>query len=175
MSKLKKTLGTPNSPYIISLMSLIRTQSKRTIITWCLDYCEENFLPMYGGYYTSDMRLNLAIMAARDWQAGKIKLPEAKKYILDVHEAARQAEDNPAAQAAARAVGQASSTIHSPGHSLGIAFYGAAARAYDRAGLDESPEIYDKIAAEECAAMENALRAIAVENEENPAQINWRF
>ncbi|MDR0794857.1 MAG: hypothetical protein LBE79_02205 [Tannerella sp.] len=29
------------------------------------------------------------------------------------------------------------------------------------------------IAAEECAAMEAALQAVAVENEPNPAKINW--
>ena len=51
---------------------------------------------------------------------------------------------------------------------------GAAAIAYDRAGLDESPEVYDKIAAEECAKMEAALSAVAVENELNPVKIKWR-
>ena len=59
-------------------------------------------------------------------------------------------------------------------HSLGIAFYGAAAIAYDRVGISEAPEVYDRIAAEECAKMEADLHAIAVENEKNPAKINWR-
>ena len=83
-------------------------------------------------------------------------------------------DGNPAAQAAARACGQASACFHAPTHSLGLAFYGAAAIAYDRFGLDEEAEVYDKIAAEECAKMETAFRAAAVENEPNPAKINWR-
>ena len=50
---------------------------------------------------------------------------------------------------------------------------GAAAIAYDRVGTGESPEIYDQIAAEQCAMMEAALRTVAVDNEPNPAKINW--
>jgi hypothetical protein len=56
---------------------------------------------------------------------------------------------------------------------LGLAFYGAAAIAYDQVGTSESAEVYDKIAAEECAKMETALRAVAVENEPNPAKLKW--
>ncbi len=56
----------------------------------------------------------------------------AKKVILDAHAAAREAEANPAAQAAARAIGQAASTIHSATHSLGLPLYGSLAIAYDR-------------------------------------------
>ncbi|WNX86163.1 hypothetical protein RWV98_07795 [Agathobaculum sp. NTUH-O15-33] len=83
-------------------------------------------------------------------------------------------ETNPAAQAAARACGQAAACFHTPTHSLGLAFYGAAALAYDRVGTGESAAVYERIAAEECAKMEAALRAVAVENEPNPAKINWR-
>lgn len=88
--------------------------------------------------------------------------------------AARELEADPAAQAAARACGQAAACFHTPTHSLGLAFYGAAAIAYDRVGTAESVETYDRMAAKECAKMEDALRAIAVENEPNPAKINWR-
>jgi hypothetical protein len=66
-------------------------------------------------------------------------------------------------------------TIHVPAHCLGLAFYGAAALAYAQAGANESPEVYDTIAAEECAKMEAALRGIAVENEPNPAKTDWKF
>ena len=112
--------------------------------------------------------------AARDWLAGTKKLPEVKAIILnECHAAARELDDHPAAQAAARTCGQAAACIHTPTHSLGIAFYGAAAIAYDHVGIDKKPEIYDQIAALECAKMEAALRAIAVANEPNPAKINW--
>lgn len=173
MKKVRKMLGKADSPYILSLMNLIETQSKVTIVQWSIDYVEKYIMSIYKETYPDDQRLQNAIQAARDWMEGKIKLPVAKKMILEAHAAAREAEEYPAAQAAARAVGQAASTIHMPTHSLGIAFYGAAAVAYHRVGTEEKYEVYDQIASEECGRMEAALRAVAVENEPNPAKINW--
>jgi len=167
-------LGSADAPYIISLMRLIETQSKVTIASWCMDYAEAHILPIFEKHCPGDDRPCHAIAAARDWFEGKKKLPEVRQIILhECHAVARELDSNPAAQAAARACGQASACFHTPTHSLGLAFYGAAAIAYDRVGLDEAPEIYDRIAAEECAKMEAALGAVAVENEANPAKINW--
>ena len=175
MPKLRKMLGASDSPYIISLMRLIETQSKATIASWCMDYCEEHILPIFEKHCPDDNRPRMAIAASRDWFEGRKKLPEVKNIILnECHAAARELDDNPVAQAAARACGQAAACFHTPTHSLGLAFYGAAAIAYDSVGLSEKPEVYDRIAAEECAKMEEALRAVAVEAEPNPAKINWR-
>ncbi len=172
--KLRKMLGHADSPYILSLMRLIETQSRATIVRWCLDYAEAEILPIYEKHCPGDLRSRRAIDAARDWLAGKCKFPEVKHIILnECHDAAREAERDPVAQAAARACGQAAVSIHVQTHSLGMAFYGAAAIAYDRLGTAETPETYDLIAAEECGKMEAALRAIAVENEPNPAKIKW--
>lgn len=173
MAKLRKMLGAADSPYIVSLMRLIETQSKATIADWCLGYAEQHILPIYRKTYPDDMRPLLALDGARDWLCGNVKLPAVKARILQLHAAAREAEDHPAAQAAARALGQAASVVHVATHSLGLAFYGAAAIAYDRVGTAETPEAYDRIAAEVCAQMEDALRAIAVADEQNPAKINW--
>jgi hypothetical protein len=171
--KIRKMLGAADSPYIVSLMRLIETQSKETIANWCMDYCEKFILPIFYKHCPDDKRPHMAIEAARDWFDGKKKLPEVKKIILhECHAAARELDGNPAAQAAARACGQASACFHTPTHSLGLAFYGAAAIAYDRVGINENAEVYDQIATEECAKMEAALRAVAVENEPNPAEIN---
>ena len=172
--KLRKMLGAADSPYIVSLMRMIDTQSKATIANWCMDYCEAHILPIFERHCPGDSRPRAAIDAARDWFQGKKKLPEVKHIILhECHAAARELDDNPAAQAAARACGQASACFHTPTHSLGLAFYGAAAIAYDRVGLEAVPEVYDRIAAEECAKMEAALKAVSVENEPNPAKLKW--
>jgi hypothetical protein len=173
MPKPRKMLGNWEAPYIQSLMRLIETQSKATIANWCVSYAEEHILSIFEKAYPHDTRPRAALNAAHDWLDGKIKLPAAKKLILDAHAAARQAESNPAAQAAARAAGQSAATIHTPTHSLGLVFYGTAAIAYDRVGVNEKAEVYEQIAAEECAKMEIALHAMAVENEPNPAKINW--
>lgn len=135
---------------------------------------EEFILPLFEKNCPGDDRPRRALDASRDWFESRKKLPEVKQIILqECHAAARELNDNPVAQAAARACGQAAACFHTPTHSLGLAFYGAAAIAYDRVGLSESPEVYDQIAATEVAKMEEALRAVAVENEPNPAKINW--
>ncbi|MCL1874471.1 MAG: hypothetical protein FWF85_10205, partial [Clostridiales bacterium] len=166
MPKPRKMLGSADSPYIVSLMRLIETQSKITLTNWALDYAEAHMLPIYEKYCPGDNRPHHALTAARDWLAGKVKLPYVKNIILnECHAAARELDNDPAAQAAARACGQAAACIHTPTHALGLAFYGAAAIAYDRVGVAETPEVYDQIAASECAKIEAALRAVAGENE----------
>ena len=58
-------------------------------------------------------------------------------------------------------------------HSLGLFSYAAAAVAYDRVGLDAIEEVYAEIAEEVCLDYTDALRALAVENEPNPAKPKW--
>jgi DNA-binding transcriptional regulator YdaS (Cro superfamily) len=173
--KLRKTLGNFQSPYIVSLMRLIETQSKATLIRWSTGYAEEHILPIYERAYPADSRPRDALNNAIGWLDGRVRFIDAKQTNNDAHTAATGAEGNSAAQAAARACAHAALTIHVPTHCLGIALYGAAALAYARAGIDERPEVYDKIAAEECAKMEEALRGIAVCDESNPAKIDWGF
>ncbi len=174
MSKARKMLSDWNAPYIQSLMKLIETQSKATLGIWAVDYSERIILPLWRKYYPDDLRPQNALNAARQWLAGTIKLPQAKSAILECHGAAREAEGNPVAQAAARTIGQCASTIHSARHCIGLAFYGAIAVAYDQIGTDAPWEQIEQCAAEECGRMEAALRAVALENELNPAKIDWK-
>ncbi len=173
MPKLRKMLGSADSPYILPLMKLIETQNKTTIANWCIDYAAKYFLPIYEKSYPKDERLINALQASKDLIMGNIKAADAKKIIKEATAAAKEAEENPAACAAAKAVGQAAGAIYTPTHSLGLAFYGAAAIAYDRVGVLETAEVYEQIASEECAKLEAALRKIYVENEPNPVKINW--
>lgn len=172
--KLRKMLGDVNAPSTIALMRLIDTQSKVTICKWCMDYAEVRVLPIFEKCCPNDARPRNALNAARDYLEGKVKFPVVKNIILnECHAAARELEDNPAAQAAVRACGQGSAVVHTLSHSIGLYFYGAAAIAYDRVGLNETAEVYEKIAEEVCADMTAALQAIAVEDEPNPAKIKW--
>ncbi|MFO7612773.1 MAG: hypothetical protein R6W99_09875 [Clostridia bacterium] len=174
MPKARKMLSDREAPYIQSLMKLIETQSKATLAIWAVEYAGRVLLPLWIKNYPDDLRPQSALNAAREWLSGSIKLPQAKPAILACHEAAREAGANPAAQAAARAIGQCSSTIHSARHCIGLAFYGALAVAYDRLGTEAQWGQIEQCAAEECGNMEAALRAIAVEKEPNPAGIDWK-
>ncbi|HBR29873.1 MAG TPA: hypothetical protein DD789_10615 [Firmicutes bacterium] len=172
--KLRKMLGDVNAPSTVALMSLIDTQSKMTICNWCINYAEANILPIFEKHCPNDSRPRNALNAARDYLAGKVKFPVVKNIILnECHAAARELDANPVAQAAARACGQASAVVHTLSHSLGLYFYGAAAIAYDRVGLNENAEVYNMIAEEVCAEMTAALQAVAVADEPNPAKIKW--
>lgn len=174
MPRYRKMLNDINAPYLQSMMRLIETQSKTTLANWCIDYAEANILPIYASAYPDDHRPLNALNAARDWLAGKVKLPYVKDIILnECHAAARECNDNPAAQAAARACGQAAAAIHTPTHSLGIALYGALAVAYDKLGADAEWDALLVVAAEECKRMEAALQAVSVAGEPNPAEVNW--
>lgn len=173
MAKVRKMIGKVDSPYIASLMKLIETQSKNTIVKWCNEYAKENILFIYEKDYPEDSRLKDALNAVTEWLEGNIKLTEAKKIIKEAQIAAREAEENPAAQAAARAIGATTATINTVTSSLGLAFYGAAAIAYSSVGVKENSEVYDEIAARECKNMEEALRKVAIIDEPNPAKINW--
>ncbi|MGE5380629.1 MAG: putative immunity protein [Methylocystaceae bacterium] len=174
MPKARKMLSDWDAPYIQSLVKLIETQSKTTLVIWAVGYAERVILPLWSKHYPDDLRPQTALNAAHKWLVGAIKLPPAKATILECHAAARETPANPVAQAAARAIGQSASTIHSARHCVGLALYGAIAVAYDTLGMNASWEHLEQCAAEECGRMLDALRALAVENEPNPAKIDWK-
>ena len=172
--KLRKMLGDVNAPSCVTLRNLIDTQSKDTIRKWCLGYATDKILPIFEKYCPDDKRPRNAVNAAHDYLNGKVKFPVVKNIILnECHQAARELDDNPIAQAAARAVGQASAVVHTLTHSLGLYFYAAAAVAYDRVGLEASEDVYVEIAEDVCLDYTDALRAVAVKDEPNPAKLKW--
>jgi len=143
--------GNVNAPSAVALRELIGTQSKDTIRKWCLSYAEEKILRIFEKHCPGDNRPRNAVSASHDYLEGKVKFPVVKNIILnDCHAAARELNDNPIAQAAARAVGQGSAVVHTLTHSLGLFFYAAAAVACDRVGLDATDGVYAEIAEEVC-------------------------
>lgn len=173
MSSTRKMISNWNASYIQALVELIETQSKLTLVFWAINYAEEQILPLWTKHYPKDLRPINSINAARSWLSGKVKLPQAKSTILECHAAAREAGNNPVAQASARAIGQSASTIHSARHCIGLPLYGALAIAYDRLGTKAPWSEIEQHAAEACKHMLEALQDVSIENEPNPAKINW--
>lgn len=171
--KHRKMLNDWQAPYIQDLIRQIETQSKETLVGWALDYAEKELLPLWENHCPSDSRPRQAIDAARAWLSGTSKLPEAKLCILQCHSAAREQENNPIAQAAARAIAQCAATIHSAQHCIGLALYGALALSYAALGVAASWKELEQYAAGECSKMLKALKAISVANEAKPARIKW--
>ncbi|MDR1642039.1 MAG: hypothetical protein LBT59_20315 [Clostridiales bacterium] len=171
--KPRKLLGYSDAPYSISLMKLIETQSKPTIVKWCVDYSELFYLPVWQKHAPDDQRPVLALEAARKWLAKEVKCQDVRNAAWDSHLAAKDAISSPAAEAAARAIANAALTVHVATHSIRMAYYGAAAVAYDKAGCLASQEALDALAEDEFKRLSEALLAVSVENEPNPAEHKW--
>ena len=60
-----------------------------------------------------------------------------------------------------------------PTHALGVPLYGALAIAYHQKGMTVDWDTLLAVAAAECIRMEASLKTVSVENEPNPAKMNW--
>jgi hypothetical protein len=172
MAKLRKMLGDWRGESIQLLMNLIETQSKETLVKWSVGYAERVLLPVFAKHSPNDNRPFNALATGKDWLNGSVKLSAAKPIFKQAFVAAQEA-DNPVARAAARAIYAAVAAANTPTMSISVAYYGAAAVAYDRVGLTETDEAYNRIAEEVFAELYAELQVVAVENEPNPAKINW--
>ncbi|MBK5211844.1 MAG: hypothetical protein JJE36_06010 [Coriobacteriia bacterium] len=139
---MKKLLFSRKSECIQPLRSLIEKQTHRTLVMWTLD-CAPRILAIFEDAYPDDFRPRTALDMATAWSRGAIKMSVAKKAILSAHNAATDAEENPAAQAAARACGHAAATVHVETHALGLVFYGLTAFVY-ATGTQDTDEIVTK-------------------------------
>ena len=101
-------LFTRDSPCLSALRSLLESSDRRTVALWGLERAER----------TAEE------LARRhpEWCRGEIKMPEAKRAILDVHAMARDMR-SPADAALCHAVGQGCSCVHTPKHALGLPVY----------------------------------------------------
>lgn len=144
---------------------LAKTQTKKALACWAVDYAERVMLPIWQAVYPADDRPQAALRAACEWLSGSMKLPAARAAILACHAAARGADGEPAAQAGARAIGQCASTIHSARHSLGLPLYGGLAVAYHELGVTAPWTQVILHAERECGRMLADLRPLAIHNE----------
>lgn len=173
MAKLRKMLGDVNSKECIALMRLIETQSKATLAQWAVGYVKKNYLGIYEAECPGDLRMSEAIAACEEYLAGSKKIGEVKPILKEAVQAARDLEDNPTAQAAARAISTACGTVQTPTNALGFIFYGAAVMAYNQAGLNEEKEVYDRLADAEFKKVLGTLEQAAVADEPNPVKVKW--
>ncbi len=93
----------------------------RLLATWAAD-CADRLLPLIEKH-SDDPSPRRAIETARAWVRGDVKTGAAQKAAVACHAVARGLRD-PAAVAAARAIGHAVATAHFADHCLGIPLYG---------------------------------------------------
>ena len=173
MPKLRKMLGSVDSPECIALMRLIETQSKATLAAWAVGYAKEHYLPLYRVQCPGDGRLNKVVADCEAYLSGGGTLALLKPVLKAAGLLAREVSGAPVAQAAARAVSVACATVQTPTNALGFLFYGAAAAAYARAGLAETAPVYDELAGAEFRQALDSLGRAAVPGEPHPVRIQW--
>ena len=128
------------SPLLADLHRLIAGANRRALILWALELAEETVRELESRY-PDDHRPREAVEAARAWAAGEIKMPLAKRAILDCHAMAKELTD-PADIARCHAVGQACSTVHTEGHALGYPIYELTALAREL-GVEDGREVVE--------------------------------
>ena len=104
-----------------NLRHLIDQSNQRALTLWALELAEETVLQLTERY-PADRCPQEAIAASRAWAAGEIKMPLAKRAILNCHAMEKELDD-PADIARCHAVGQACSVAHTAGHALGYPMY----------------------------------------------------
>lgn len=168
MAKLRKTLGSPTEPAVLSLMEGMEGKSKETLTTWAMDYVAEKYLPLvaetplFAELLEKTKDCMVSSLPLKDWKA---LLAEARK--------ASAAEKEPVREAAARAIVTACGTWETPTNALGFCFYGAAAMAYHQAGTAETKETYDMLATKELEQILATLRQVKTAPEEQAAKLQW--
>lgn len=128
-----RILFSKDSLFLQDLRMLLEGRNRRTVILWALDLAEQT-VEQLEKHCPGDPRPRSALDAARAWARGRIKMPAARRAILDCHAMAKELTA-PADIARCHAVAQACSVVHTPGHALGLPMYELTAIV-----LEQSPD-----------------------------------
>ena len=134
-------LFSKDSLLLAELSRLIEQTNRRAVILWVLELAEET-AQILAEKHPEDNRPREAVEAASSWANGKIKMPLAKRAILNCHAMAKELE-NLADIARCHAVGQACSVVHTAGHALGYPMYELTAIVLEQ-GLDNCRDAVER-------------------------------
>ena len=117
----RRLLFNRDSECLQELLALIRRQKHRTLVLWALEGAQA-IQRQLARTYPAEERPRRAVELCRAWAEGTLKMPEAKRALLDAHAAAKTALTS-ADEALFHAVGQACATVHVETHAIGLAIY----------------------------------------------------
>lgn len=121
MKKKNKILFSRESLCLQELIQLIQKQKHRTIALWALD-CAQQTLGKFEEKYPDEKRPRICLELCDAWSRGTIKMPLAKKAILEAHAVAKTIND-PEYEALCHAIGHAGATVHVETHAIGLPMY----------------------------------------------------
>lgn len=146
----RQILFSKEDEQIQSLMSLIQGMPRKAVVLWALELAEKTVKDLENKYPESNCARN-ALEMTKLWAQGTIKMPAAKRAILDCHAMAKRIEDK-GDIARFHAVGQACGTVHTIGHAIGYPIYALTALIREN-GLDDCEELV-------CSEMESYLQRL---------------
>lgn len=125
------------------LRNLICEQKHLTLVLWAFD-CLEKPVKVLLNAFPNQLAPQDALETCKLWASGKVKMPVAKRAILDCHAAAKTI-NNPYYIALYHAVGQGCATVHVESHALGLVFYELTAIVINNNYKNYENEVLDKI------------------------------
>ena len=139
LKRKNQVLFAKDSPFLYGLDALLQGADHRAAVLWALELAEQSVSALEKAY-PEETRPRQALLAARDWSAGYLKMPLAQRMILDCHGFAKEltSKEN---IALCHAVGQACAVVHTAGHALGYPMYELSAMIY-RMGI---PDCWDAL------------------------------
>ncbi len=132
-----------DSQCLQDLIKLIQLQNHRTLVLWALD-CAKLPLEQIEAKYPNETRPRKCLELCEDWARGNIKMPIAKRAILDAHAAAKEM-DNSEYAAYCHAIGHAGATVHVETHAIGFPMYELTALVYKYGKDNFSKQVCEKI------------------------------
>lgn len=121
LKRKNKVLFNRDSKCLEDLIELIKRQKHRTLVLWAFE-CVKSPLKIFEEKYPDEKRPRKAIELCKMWASGEIKMPEAKRAILDCHAVCKEIDDEYYI-ALCHSIGQGISTVHVETHALGLPFY----------------------------------------------------
>lgn len=135
------TLFSKNSDCLQELTHLINAQNHQTMVLWAFDFAEESVKKLEEKY-PNELRPRKALEITKLWAAGEVKMPVAKREILNCHAFAKEITDLEDI-ALCHAIGQACGVVHANGHALGFPIYDLTA-IVRRVGIENCEKLIEK-------------------------------
>ncbi|MCA0971152.1 hypothetical protein LCM20_11160 [Halobacillus litoralis] len=121
MKKKNKLLFSRDSHCLQELIELIQQQNHRTLVMWALDGAVQP-LHTFEKAYPNERRPRICLETCEEWARGRVKMPAARKAILNSHAVAKEVEDLQYGLLC-QAIGHAGATVHVETHALGLPIY----------------------------------------------------
>lgn len=159
-----KVLFSKESSCLQELSWLLTRQNRRVVVLWGMELASQG-VQVLTNRYPEDLRPEQMIKLCSMWSEGKIKMPQAKQAILQVHAMAKEL-NSPEEIALCHAAAQGCSVIHTPGHALGYSIYELTALVH-RYGIEHCIQPMEK------RCEEYVQRLLFWEQQEPTLQREW--